>query len=262
MRFPHSEQTEVRYKCDICKDTEAVFAYIKDGYEYYRWCVCRERKNLDRRLTFANIPKEFSGYTVESFDLGLYQSQDGIEKAEMVKVLCTNYVNDFVNVKEDGKGLYLYSRTKGSGKTRMAASIANDIMTKYNISAKFATTIRILDEIKRTWSDKGEDKSEVSEQKFISDIISVPVLVIDDIGAEKASAWVNEKFYSILNGRMVQKQITIFTSNCEMESLLFDDRIINRIMRMVIPVSFPDESVRAALAKRENKEYYSRLLKG
>ena len=154
----------------------------------------------------------------------------------------------------------MYSRTKGSGKTRMAASIANDIISQYRISAKFATTLQILDEIKKTWHEKpGED---AGEQKFLADIIRVPVLVIDDIGVEKPTEWVNEKFYSILNGLMIQKQVTIFTSNCEMENLLFDDRIVNRIMKMALPVPFPDESVRASLAKAENKELYNRLLRG
>ena len=174
-------------------------------------------------------------------------------------MLCTNYVKEFRGISEEGKGLYMYSKTKGSGKSRMAASVANDIITQYRISAKFATTLQILDEIKRTWHEQtGADSG---EQKFLADIIRVPVLVIDDIGVEKSTEWVNEKFYSILNGRMIQKQVTIFTSNCEMENLLFDDRIINRIMKMALPVPFPDESVRAALAKAENRELYNRLLR-
>lgn len=219
---------------------------------------------LENKLQFASIPKEFKGYTVESFDLSLYQSAEAREKAEMAKVLCTNYVNDFLNIRESGKGLYMYSHVKGSGKTRMAASIANDIVMQYRISAKFATTIQILDEIKRTWSDTGDEKSQeqkLTEQRFLQEIIEVPVLVLDDIGVEKMSPWVNEKFYNILNGRMIQKQITIFTSNCVIEQLMFDERIINRILKMALPVPFPDESVRASLAKAENKSFYTSLLR-
>ena len=259
MPCQHSEQTEHRYKCPKCKDTGTVLVRVEDGVEYYGDCECKAIRIMESKLQFANIPKEFDGYTVESFDLGLYQSPDAREKAEMAKVLCTNYVNDFLEIKESGKGLYMYSYTKGSGKTRMAASIANDIITKYKISAKFATTLQILDEIKRTWAD---DSESAGEQKFLQDIIRVPVLVIDDIGVEKPTSWVNEKFYNILNGRMIQKQITIFTSNCAMENLLFDDRIINRILKMALPVPFPDESVRASLAKAENRDFYNRLLRG
>lgn len=251
---------ETAHKCPKCKDSGYIFRKGADGYDYASPCECLSSRIMESKLQFANIPKEFNGYTVESFDLGLYTTPDAKEKAEMAKLLCTNYIKEFPAISEDGKGLYMYSRTKGSGKTRMAASIANDVISMYRISAKFATTLQILDEIKRTWRDKpGED---AGEQKFLADIIRVPVLVIDDIGVEKPTDWVNEKFYSILNGRMIQKQVTIFTSNCEMENLLFDDRIINRIMKMALPVPFPDESVRAALAKAENRELYNRLLRG
>lgn len=254
-----AERTKTAYKCEKCRDTGYIFHKTENGYDYASQCVCLKSRIMESKLRFANIPKEFKGYTVESFDLGLYATPNGKEKAEMAKMLCTNYVKEFRGISEEGKGLYMYSKTKGSGKSRMAASVANDIITQYRISAKFATTLQILDEIKRTWHEQtGADSG---EQKFLADIIRVPVLVIDDIGVEKSTEWVNEKFYSILNGRMIQKQVTIFTSNCEMENLLFDDRIINRIMKMALPVPFPDESVRAVLAKAENRELYNRLLR-
>lgn len=254
----HSEQ-EKAIVCPKCGDTGFVLLRVDEcENEVYTPCECRALKLMESKLQMASIPKEFSGYTVDSFDLTLYKSADAREKAEMAKVLCGNYVKDFMNIRETGKGLYMYSQVKGSGKTRMAVSIANDIITKYRISAKFATTLQILDEIKRTWSDKQED---CSEQNLLQEIIDVPVLVLDDIGVEKMSPWVNEKFYSILNGRMIQKQITIFTSNCVIEQLAFDERIINRIQKMALPVPFPDESVRSVLASAENKSFYNSLLR-
>lgn len=259
-RLEGERRAETAYKCEKCRDTGYIFRKAENGYDYASPCVCLESRIMESKLQFANIPKEFKDYTVESFDLGLYATPDGKKKAEMAKKLCTNYIKEFPGISEDGKGLYMYSRTKGSGKTRMAASIANDIISQYRISVKFATALQILDEIKKTWHEQAGADS--GEQKFLADIIRVPVLVIDDIGVEKTTEWVNEKFYSILNGRMVQKQVTIFTSNCEMENLLLDDRIINRIMKMALPVHFPDESVRAALSRAENKELYNRLLRG
>ncbi len=215
------------------------------------------QRQVDKRLRFADIPNEFQDYTVDSFDVSLYQFPANLEKAEIVKKLCKNYVEDFDMLKGSGKGLYLYSHTKGSGKTRMAASIANDIIAKYSITVKFSTAIQILDEIKKTWR-----KNETGEQQFLSDIIHVPVLVIDDIGVEKPSPWVDEKFYSILDGRLTQKQITIFTSNCPTEQLMLDERIISRIAKMAVPVPFPEESIRAALTREENKDFYNKLLGG
>lgn len=247
-----------RYKCPICKDTQMV-CVSEEGQGTYRVCECRELENQRKRLHFAAIPKEFEPYTVESFGLEIYKSPEAREKAEMAKLICTNYVRMFSRFQQDGKGLYMHSRVKGSGKTRMAASVANDIMRIYGVPAKFTTTIQILDEIRQSWAEPGRG---AGERQLLQDVLSVPVLVMDDIGVERPSKWVDEKFYSILNGRMVQKQVTIFTSNCEIENLLFDDRITNRIMRMAVPVSFPDESVRSSLAKAENRELYQILTKG
>ena len=117
---------------------------------------------------------------------------------------------------------------------------------------------QILDQIKATWG--GEWKNEETEQKLIQEIVSVPVLVIDDIGVEAVKPWINERFYNILNGRMIEKRVTIFTSNCRMEELNFDDRIINRIIKMALPVQFPDESIRTAIARKENDDLLDRLL--
>lgn len=229
-----------------------------DGYEYAKECECgmKQKKILEGKLSFASIPKEFEGHTVDNFITNCYSSQRAEELAQIAKEIARNYVDQFREIQEEGKGLYFYSSVKGSGKTRLAVSIANEIIHKYMISSKFATAIQILDEIKASWTEDGS----ATEQKLIQDIIRVPVLVIDDIGVERAKDWINERFYNILNGRMIQKKVTIFTSNCSIEQLKLDDRIVNRIQKMALPVSFPNESIRSAIARRENSDLLARLL--
>lgn len=168
--------------------------------------------------------------------------------------MCAKYINDFYEMKEKGKGLYLYSETKGSGKTRMAVSIANAIINHKSTAVKFTTAIRIIEEIKRTIYDKQADKN------ILRDLQNIDVLVIDDIGTERESGYVNEQFYSILNERLVNKRVTIFTSNCTVEELKLDDRIINRIQKMAVPIRFPEESIRWDLAIEENEEIIMQLL--
>lgn len=261
MPSPYSGQaTSTIHKCPKCKGLGYTFSVRENGNEYAVPCECLDLLIMQNKLEFANIPPEFGGYTVDSFDLSLYQSPEAREKARMAKLLCANYVRDFLQIQPEGKGLYLYSHTKGSGKTRMAAGIANDIIKKYRISVKFTTGLQILGEIKNSWHQDTKDGD--GEQRFIQDIIRVPVLVIDDIGVEKSTPWVDEKFYEILDGRMVCKQVTIFTSNCQMEALKLDERTVSRIIKMALPVPFPDESVRLKLAKNENRELYKMLLGG
>lgn len=255
-----SEETAPAYRCEKCCDTGWEMVKEPDGHEFCRECSCGylQRYRLNGRLKFATIPKEFEGQTVDNFQTDCYSTAANRELAAMAQTIAKRYVEKFDEIQETGKGLYFYSRVKGSGKTRLAVSIANDLIEKKFIQAKFATTIQILDQIKATWG--GISKNEESEQKLIHDIVSVPVLVIDDIGVEAVKDWINERFYNILNGRMIEKRVTIFTSNCKIEELNFDDRITNRIVKMALPVQFPDESIRTAIARKENDDLLDRLL--
>ncbi len=72
--------------------------------------------------------------------------------------------------------------------------------------------------------------------------------------------WVKTIFYSILDGRMDNNKITIFTSNMSMEELDHDDRLKSRIEKMAIPMEFPEESIRSKIARNENKELQRLLL--
>lgn len=252
------------YKCQKCRDS-GWYEIEKDGYIFSHECECGklQRERLAGRLKFAAIPKEFEGQTVENFRTDCYSTPQNRELAKMAKHLASEYVRQFSEIRETGKGLYFHSGVKGSGKTRLAVSIANDLITQRMIGAKFATTIQILDQIKSTWGEKSRERDkmeQVSEQKLIDDIISVPVLVIDDIGVEQPKDWVNERFYNIINGRMIEKRITIFTSNYRMDDLKLDDRIVNRIEKMALPIEFPAESIRSAIARKENSDLLDRLL--
>ena len=59
---------------------------------------------------------------------------------------------------------------------------------------------------------------------------------------------------------MIEKRITIFTSNYRMDDLKLDDRIVNRIEKMALPIEFPAESIRSAIARKENSDLLDRLL--
>lgn len=252
------------YKCPKCRDTGWEEVEGENGYTFMRECSCglMKRQKMDRKLKFAAIPKEFENQTIESFMTDCYTTPGNRELAQMAKIIAKRYVEQFEEIQETGKGLYFYSSVKGSGKTRLAVSIANDLIRQKFVSAKFATTIQILDQIKATWGENKRtgDEEGGSEQTLINDIISVPVLVIDDIGVERAKDWINERFYNILNGRMIEKRITIFTSNCRMEDLKLDERIVNRIIKMALPIEFPAESIRVSLARKENSDLLDRLL--
>lgn len=219
-------------------------------------CQCQHDKSLENKLKFANIPEEFKELTVNSFDSGMYSKDDSIQRAIVAKRAAVNFIKNYEVFKEEGKGLYFYSEVKGSGKTRMAASIGNALIKTRKIGVKYITTIDLLDEIKKTW----HKESEISGSALLEAIKEIEVLIMDDVGVEDPTAWVKTVFYSILNGRMINKKVTIFTSNATIDELKHDDRIRNRIEKMAVPMHFPEESVRTKIARTENEILQKLLL--
>lgn len=237
-------------KCDgsgIILDLEANTATM---------CKCYYDQIMNKKLEFANIPEEFRDLTVNSFDINVYSTEEFRVKSATAKKAAVNFIKNYEKFKEEGKGLYFYSEIKGSGKTRLMASIGNALIKTKRIGVKYVTTIDLLNEIKKTFNKD----SNISESELLEAIKQVEVLILDDVGVEDPSAWVKTTFYSILNGRMISKKVTLFTSNSTIDELRHDDRIRNRIEKMAIPVHFPEESIRSKLAKSENEELQRLLL--
>lgn len=254
-----SLDNEVKDICPICQNNGWV-AYDKDGYTYCKECECgiREKQIMKGRLSFANIPEAFKDVRLSNFDIKIYNDIKSQIKIKATIEVIEYWLNNFKIMKEQGMGLYLYSETKGSGKTRMAASIANELIYEKHIQVKFATSLQILNEIKASWDNRDR---EYSENNLLDFLCTSEVLIIDDFGTEQVKDWIEERFYQIINTRYVNKKITIFTSNLQLEHLKYDDRIISRIKERVFSVSFPEESVRDIIAA-QNMSSLVQQLKG
>lgn len=243
---------ESKHSCPVCHDT-GWEEYEKDGYTFCRECKCgiRRRQIEENRMRFANLPSNFSKLRISSFDITAYNSPNCQNAARNAVKGINYYLNNFDALKRQGKGLYIYSQTKGSGKTRMAVSLANELMDK-GIQVKFATSLQILAEIKKSWDKNSEYQS---ESELINQLSTTEVLIIDDFDVEQGGkSWISERFYQIINSRYMDKKVTIYTSNSGIENLGYDDRIVNRIKERSFVLPFPEESVRDRIAKENMYE--------
>ena len=64
-----------------------------------------------------------------------------------------------------------------------------------------------LDDLRQSYDDPDTDFSEL-----LAMLKNCKLLIIDDIGAEKSTEWVNERLLSIINTRMMKGLSTIYTS--------------------------------------------------
>ncbi|MGM7684670.1 ATP-binding protein [Cytobacillus sp. Hm23] len=236
----------------------------QENKEFMRKCQCIAIKKLNQKLFYAQMPEEFKNATIKSFEIDIYQTRESLEKAVTAKRIATNFVRNFNSMYEQGKGLYLYSNTKGSGKTRLAASILNAILKVHDtkersLTAFYSSTADLLGEIKKTFHP--DSKAKASD--IIDSTKQVNILVLDDIGVEKVGEWVEETFTRILDYRLQHQKVTIFTSNMaidELDEKYPEGRISSRIEKMTFPVEMPEEKVRSKIAQQENESLLDLLL--
>lgn len=224
--------------------------WVFTDYNTVKECECGliEQQRQDSKLRFASIPENYKNVRLSDLSTKYY-NKDNKQIFRAIASFTTWYLENLEENIDSGKGIFLWSETKGSGKTMLAAALANELINKYRRFVKFATSLDILDEIKATY----EKDSEENESKLLNDLVTAEFLVIDDFGTERASDWAGEKFYQIVNKRYVNKKVTFFTSNYDLKTLKYDDRISNRIRERSYLVHFPEESVREVKARQENK---------
>lgn len=249
--MPKTKNSEECGTCPKCNGSGWELYRDENGYEYAKECECGlvEKKRQASKLKFAEIPETYRNVTLKDMRFSCYEKPESKNIFKAAAELVKWYLENLDQNIENGKGIYFWSETKGSGKTMLAAAIANELINKHKRYVKFATSLDILDEIRATYNRDSKD----NESQLLKDLVSTDFLVIDDFGTERASEWAGEKFYQIVNKRYINKKVTIYTSNYDLKTLKYDDRITNRMRERNYLVHFPEESVRELKARKENR---------
>ena len=221
------------------------------GETFGETCKCKDSLMYNKILNGSKVPSIFKNVTLDDFKINIYTTREQQITAQLAKRAAYNFILNFKEFKVKGKGLYFYSMNKGTGKTLLAVATANSIIKKFRLALKFISSLDLLAEIKKTYTEN----SKYNESDLINSYRNISVLVVDDIGVGKQTDWVNDKLYSILNYRMENKKVTIFTSNCKIDQLNLDERIISRIGIMAVPTELPCESIRKNNETKDNVHF-------
>lgn len=205
----------------------------------------------DERRRRAAIPAIYEGMGAQDFDFDIYGKNMAMAK---VKAIVNGFILKFSLWQREGKNLYIYSKTKGTGKTMLSCILLNEVTMRHMTPARFITVYDYLNTVTESWKDKTGDTS-----ARLRDIETAQLLILDDIGAQDPNKLVNDSLFKLIDRRYSNMLVTIFTSNKKINDLGLDDRIISRIEEKSILVSLPEVSIRQRKAESKQEEFLSRL---
>ena len=121
--------------------------------------------------------------------------------------------------------LVFYSLGNGTGKTRLAACIANHILHKKRLPVLFKKARDLMLEIRRTFSDRGE----LTEADILDRVLSVQLLVLDDVGVDPTSQWLQTTHWTVFDRRLEWQLPVIVTTNKPLEAAQGEVCLADRI---------------------------------
>lgn len=213
--------------CKRCNDTGWIIA---NGSA--RPCPCQEQKwqkdKQERLFRSARIPRRYMSKTFANFDS---QRQPAAHKAARA------FVDDWEHNLESGSSLFLVGDV-GTGKTHLAFGILHALLEK-KVSGMAANVPALMDDLRPSSHADGEEQ--------MAALKTVPLLVLDDLGAQRTTEWVTERLYVLLNARYDNYLPTVITSNDYLEDLAKMHgwrRIVDRIVEMCDLIRVEGESYR------------------
>jgi len=163
-----------------------------------RRCDCVLEREDRLRLDRAHLPKRYQVCTFQSFATPTESLKNALKIAK-------KFVSDYPALEA---GL-LFIGPCGVGKTHLSVAILRELMARKGAACLFYDFRDLIRDIQATFTpDTAQTESDVLAPVFESD-----VLVLDELGAKRSSAWVEETIFYIINQRYNKKRLTIFTSN-------------------------------------------------
>lgn len=162
-------------------------------------CECWRESVTRRLLADARIPRRYHHCTLNDFTT--YDNETLEEALNRSRKLADAFpVVD--------RGLFFLG-DPGVGKTHLAAAILKQVVLTRGARGIFYDTRDLLKMIRGTYNAVVK----ATELEVLRPVMDADLLVLDDLGAEKTSEWVEETLNLIVNTRYNERRITIFTSN-------------------------------------------------
>lgn len=226
--------------CPFCNDT---------GYRGGEMCRCLKTYYVEEQRKELSKLLDLGSQSFDTFDTDWYSDQrapgktkSAREHMEWVYDTCVEYAHNF------GKkpaNLLLFGRP-GLGKTHLSAAIAREVSGK-GFSVVYDTAGHIFERFEA--QKFGRDEAE----RDVERVLNCDLLILDDLGAEFATAYSQSVLYQVINDRMTEGRATIISTNLDLPALskAYNERILSRLIGSYTMLGFVGRDIRQQkLARR------------
>jgi DNA replication protein DnaC len=121
------------------------------------------------------------------------------------------------------RGWLVLTGSSGSGKTHLAAAIANECIA-LGQHVLFMVVSDFLDHLRASYDAEGDD---LTFDRLFDQVRNAPLLVFDDIDAVAPTPWAKEKLFQVINHRYNAMLPTVYTTSERPQQL--EERLATRL---------------------------------
>lgn len=210
--------TDIVYDCPKCKDTGYINGKICD-------CIHNSAKSILIESLSASLPLENCRF--ENFDLNYYPQnmQDGTNPRKYmtgVFKMCREYVINFDPNKSQS---LLFMGNTGLGKTHLTLSIVYELLNR-GFNVIYGAAYNLFSEMESEHFDRHTNNS-------YNAAVNCDLLVIDDLGGEFVSPYIQSLLYNIINTRDLSGKPTVINTNLTMSEIAakYTPRVASRLFK-------------------------------
>ncbi|MCS6835235.1 MAG: ATP-binding protein [Anaerolineae bacterium] len=176
--------------------------------------------------------------TLDNFDANSHLGRDQYDNLKKV-------VGAAVEFSQKLNGWLMFIGEHGTGKTHLAAGIANYVSRQTTQKVLFFDVAELMSDLRSTF----DSERAISADKLIGELQEADLLVLENIPADNPkSAWTQEKLFQILEVRYIRQSATVLTSFEPLEKLSarLRVRLLDQRMCRVFTILAPPFAMRRA----------------